>query len=313
MRLEHVRRAVFAMPWAIQEEKLAAILEVLELRAAGVALSPDFTAAAPRPIEEVVALEAAAAGRPAAVNEGKVAILQLFGVLSQRMSMLEQQSGGTSTEKFGKVFDAVLANDEIRAIILQIDSPGGAVAGTAELADRIFQARGQKRVVAIADSLAASAAYWIGSSASEFWATPTADVGSIGVIALHEDVSKAADEAGVKYTIVKAGKFKGEGNPYETLSAEAQAAMQSRVDELYGMFVKSVARGRGVSVDDVRGGFGQGRALGADAAKAAGMIDRIGTLDDVLVSLRAKPGPNARAQIGSLALRQALLEEELTS
>lgn len=313
MRLEHVRRAIYSTPWLIQEEKLQALVEVFERRLEGLGPDSEFVAAEPRPVLELRDLStgvvAAGAGGSAG-GEAKVAILQLFGVISQRMNMIDRASGGTSTEEFAKVFDAVLNNQQVRAIILQIDSPGGAVSGTPELADRIYGARDQKRIVAIADSLAASAAYWIGSAASEFWATPSADVGSIGVFAIHEDISKLAEQEGVKFTIVKAGKYKAEGNPYEPLGDVARQAMQDRVDELYGMFTRSVARYRGVKTDDVRNGFGEGRALGASAAQAAGMIDRIGTLDDVLVSLRAKPGPNARSN-ATFGLHQALLEEEL--
>src|SRR5437879_2480319 len=213
MKLERVRQAVYAMPWAIQQEKLEAMLELLELRAMG---DPGDATAAVQPRQVQTA--------------GKVAILPLFGVISQRMNMLSEFSGGTSTEQFAAAFDAMLANPDIRSIVIDVDSPGGSVAGTAELAQRIYDARDQKKIVAIADSLAASAAYWIGSAASEFWATPTAEVGSIGVFAVHVDTSKADEEAGVKYTIIKAGKFKAEGSPYEPLAADARDYMQGRVD-----------------------------------------------------------------------------------
>lgn len=294
MKLERVRRAVAATPWAIQPEKLEAILELLELKAAGGDVV-EFQAAAPRTVQ----------------TAGKVAILPLFGVISQRMNMMSDMSGGTSTEQFAATFDTMLANADIRAIVLDVDSPGGSVAGTAELAQRIFEARDRKKIVAIADSLAASAAYWIASAASEMWATPTAEVGSIGVFALHEDLSRALDAAGVTYTMIKAGKFKGEGNPYQPLSDAAQAAMQLRVDDYYGMFTKAVGKYRGVSPDAVRSGFGQGRVVGAEDAKAQGMIDKIGTLDDVLINLRAIPGPNARTRAEVTEQRLALLEKEV--
>lgn len=292
MRLEHVRRAVYATPWAIQQEKLEAMLEVLELRTADVERDP----------------AQAAAPKLAPQTTGKVAILPLFGVISQRMNMLSDFSGGTSTEQFAQTFDAVVANPEIRAIVIDIDSPGGSVNGTAELAQRIYDARGQKKIVAIADSLAASAAYWIGSAAAEMWATPTAEVGSIGVFAVHVDASQAYEQVGLKYTLIKAGKFKTEGNPYEPLGDAARANMQARVDDYYRMFVGAVAKQRNVSVDTVRGGFGQGRVVGAEQAKTEGMIDRVGTLEDVLVSLRAIPGPNARQKAELLVDQQRLVE-----
>src|SRR5205807_1848199 len=271
MQLERVRQEAYALPWAILQKTLKDMLRRLS--------------AAEEPRNPQAALQSR---QVQAV--GKVAVLSLSGIIMQRASFMLEFFGGTSTEQFAQAFDDAIANPDIRAIVIDVDSPGGSVAGTAELAQRIYDARDQKKIVAIADSLAASAAYWIGSAAAEFWATPTAEVGSIGVFAVHEDTSQADAEAGVKYTLVKAGKYKAEGNPYEPLSAEAQAYMQTRVDDYYGMFVQAVAKQRGVGVDAVRGGFGQGRVVGADDAKAQGMIDRIGTLNDVLVSLRAVPG-----------------------
>ena len=160
-------------------------------------------------------------------------------------------------------------------------------------------ARAQKPVVAIANSLAASAAYWIGCSASEFYVTPGGEVGSIGVWQAHQDYSKAMDEAGVKTTLISAGKFKVEGNPYAPLDEEAQGFMQSRVDDYYAAFTKAVAKGRGVPISQVRDGMGQGRVLGADAALASSMVDGIATFDDVVKKMRR----DARAQIKPNASR----------
>jgi len=184
-------------------------------------------------------------------------------------------------------------------ILIDIDSPGGSVYGVAELADEIVSARAKKPVVAIANSLAASAAYWIGCSASEFYVTPGGEVGSIGVWQAHQDYSKAMDEAGVKTTLISAGKFKVEGNPYAPLDEEAQGFMQSRVDDYYAAFTKAVAKGRGVSIPQVRDGMGQGRVLGADAALASSMVDGIATFEDVVKKMRR----DARTQIKPNASR----------
>jgi signal peptide peptidase SppA len=167
------------------------------------------------------------------------------------------------------------------------------VYGVAELASEIVKARAQKPVVAVANSLAASAAYWIGCAASEFYVTPGGEVGSIGVWQAHFDYSKALEEEGVKTTLVSAGKFKVEGNPYVPLDPQAQAFMQSRVDDYYNAFIQAVAVGRGVSVDDVRNGMGEGRVLGADAALAQRMVDGIASFDDVLARMQAKVTGNA--------------------
>ena len=115
----------------------------------------------------------------------------------------------------------------------------------------------------------------------------------------HQDYSKAMDEAGVKTTLISAGKFKVEGNPYAPLDEEAQGFMQSRVDDYYAAFTKAVAKGRGVPISQVRDGMGQGRVLGADAALASSMVDGIATFEDVVKKMRR----DARAQIKPNASR----------
>ena len=137
--------------------------------------------------------------------------------------------------------------------------------------------------------MAASAAYWIGSACSEFYCTPSGQVGSIGVIAAHEDVSKALEAEGVNVTLITAGKFKSEGSPYGPLDAEGRGEMQRDVDGYGRDFVRDVASGRGVSVDAVRRNMGQGRMLRGDAAMSAGMIDGIATLSDVLAGRARSP------------------------
>jgi len=232
----------------------------------------------------------------AAANAGSgIAVLPLYGVVTQRGNMVDDISGpgSTSTQQFTSALRQVLADDTVGQILIDIDSPGGSVYGVAELASEIVKARAQKPVVAVANSLAASAAYWIGCLASEFYVTPGGEVGSIGVWQAHFDYSKALEEEGVKTTLVSAGKFKVEGNPYVPLDPEAQAFMQSRVDDYYNAFIQAVTVGRGVSVDDVRNGMGEGRVLGADAALAQRMVDGIASFDDVLARMQAKVTGNA--------------------
>lgn len=151
--------------------------------------------------------------------------------------------------------------------------------------------------MAIANHLAASAAYWIGSAADELVVTPSGEVGAIGVFAAHEDISKSLEMEGIAISLISAGKYKTEGNPYEPLSDEARAAIQAEVDGYYDMFVKAVARNRGVKPADVRGGFGEGRVVRAQQAVSLGMADRIATLDETIERLQRgsarKPGASA--------------------
>ena len=286
-----------ATPWALMPERLSAVTAVIA-RWSGDARASDevmHSVAADRNARD--------ARRQASVSNsgGGIAVLPLYGIVTQRGNMVDDVSGpGTaSTQQFSNLLRAALQDETVSQILIDIDSPGGSVYGVAELADEIVSARAQKPVVAIANSLAASAAYWIGCSASEFYVTPGGEVGSIGVWQAHQDYSKAMDEAGVKTTLISAGKFKVEGNPYAPLDEEAQGFMQSRVDDYYAAFTKAVAKGRGVPISQVRDGMGQGRVLGADAALASSMVDGIATFDDVVKKMRR----DARAQIKPNASR----------
>jgi signal peptide peptidase SppA len=281
-------------PWALMPERLAAFAGVVARWSSG-AIADAGTLARVRADADIAAARRSAAER---TGGGSIAVLPMVGVVTQRGNMADDISGpgSMSTQMFSQTLRSALADDAVDAILIDIDSPGGSVYGVQELADEIYQARGQKPVVAIANSLAASAAYWLGSAASEFYVTPGGEVGSIGVWSAHEDWSKALADAGVTTTLISAGKYKTEGNPYEPLSADARAFMQSRVDDYYGAFTKAVARHRGVQVASVRDGMGAGRVLGAQAAKDAGMVDDIATFDDVIRRLSKNSRQSAKAR-----------------
>jgi signal peptide peptidase SppA len=147
----------------------------------------------------------------------------------------------------------------------------------------------QTPVTAIANTLAGSAAYWLASQADEVVVSPSGFVGSIGVFARHVDESAALAQEGLKVTLISAGDYKVEGNPYEPLSDEAQAAIQALVNETYDAFVNDVAAGRNVSAGDVLAGFGQGRMFSAQGAVAAGLADRVDTFASTVQGLLAAP------------------------
>ncbi|KVC62694.1 peptidase S49 [Burkholderia ubonensis] len=291
-------------PWALMPERLAAFTGVVARWSTGRTVDAD-TMARVRADADIVAARRGAATK---ATGGAIAVLPMYGVVTQRGNMADDISGpgSMSTQLFAQSLRSALADDSVDAILIDVDSPGGSVYGVQELADEISQARGQKPVVAVANSLAASAAYWLGSAASEFYVTPGGEVGSIGVWSAHEDWSKALADAGVTTTLISAGTYKTEGNPYGPLSAEAQAFMQSRVDDYYGAFTKAVARNRGVPVATVRDGMGQGRVLGAQAAKDAGMVDDIATFDDVIRRMSKNLRQSAKAKAADfLAAPQA--------
>lgn len=273
---DRVIKMVAEHPWAVLPETLDIVLEVLALRAEGVM----FTDA-----EIQQRLGAAGPQRPSARTVSNVAVLPLHGLIAPRMNAMTQISGGTSTDVFGAVFQRVMDNPEVTAVAIDVDSPGGDVFGIEELAAIIRGARGSKPIVAVANHLAASAAYWLASQADEVIVSPSSMIGSIGVIAAHTDLTAAAAKAGVKTTYITAGRFKSENAPGEPLTDEARADMQAKVDEFYRVFVKDVARGRGVTPQAVREGFGEGRIVQAREAVKLGMADGVATMDQVVERL----------------------------
>jgi signal peptide peptidase SppA len=280
-----------ATPWALMPERLHALASIVTRWSVGNAADADTL----KQIEiDRVAREIRRASSAAPSPVG-IAVLPLYGVITQRGNMVDAVSGPgmTSTQQFAAALRELVADKSVSQILIDIDSPGGSVYGVCELADEIMAARAQKPVVAIANSLAASAAYWIGCAANEFYVTPGGEVGSIGVWQAHQDFSRALDEAGVTTTLISAGKFKVEGNPYSPLDTEAQSFMQSRVDEYYAAFAKAVSRGRGVPISQVRDGMGQGRVVGAQVALEQNMVDGVATLEDVLSRMqkRDRQGP----------------------
>ena len=281
-------RAVSETAWAILPSKLAAILELVSLRAEGYKFS-----------EEEVRERIGAARQPR--NEpvgasGGVAVLPLYGVIAPKANLMSEISGGTSLERFVADFRELMGNDQVSTILLDIDSPGGSVDLVPEVAAEIRAARGRKQIVAVANTTAASAAYWLASQAGELVVTPSGEVGSIGVFAAHQDISGLQEKAGVKTTLISRGEFKTEGNPFEPLSEEARQAIQETVDEFYGMFVADVARGRSVEPQAVVDGFGQGRMVTARDAIRAGMADRVATFDETLARLTGKTPAKRRAR-----------------
>lgn len=226
---------------------------------------------------------------------GVVAVLPLQGTIHHRSGgggFFSFLFGGTSTEAFAQVFRGVMHDPNVKAVVIDVNSPGGTVAGVPELADVIFEARGAKPVIAVANALAASAAYWIAAQADELVITPSGGVGSVGVFAMHEDFSKFLEMEGVDVTLLHAGRRKIEANHFEPLGDEARAAIQDDLDRIHGEFIAALARGRGVSEATVRADFGEGRVIAAEQAVALGMADRVGTLEDAIDrALRTASGP----------------------
>lgn len=276
MKYAHVVSHFFGHPWAIEPTKFRVLSRLFAGFARGL-----------RPADTEVEAAVGQRRQGGYSTVGRVGIVQIFGTIMNRADSVEECSGAVSAEKIGAAIDAAVADPGVRKILLQIDSPGGSVYGVQELAAKIRTAGASKPITAIADPVAASAAYWLASQAKEVFLTPSGMAGSIGAIMEHVDESAANEAEGLVTTLITAGEFKAEGHPGSPLGDDAKANMQTIVNSYYDAFVGDVAKGRGVSVAKVKADFGKGRMMTAEAAKGAGLVDGIRTLDSVLRNMGA--------------------------
>lgn len=274
---------VLTSPWAIEPSKLLEIQAIYATHLRGEKI--DLAGVEQR------------LGRPLN-NEAKgyevidgVAVLPIEGVIAKRANLFMQISGGTSTELAARDLKAALADPAVHSIILQVDSPGGTVDGTQALADLVMSARETKPVATLASGTMASAAYWIGSAASQAYiADGTTAVGSIGVVATHVDVSGAEAARGIKTTEIYAGKFKRVASQYAPLSDDGRATIQDQVDYTYSLFAGAVARQRGVPIDTVLANMADGRIFIGQQAVDAGLVDGVTTLGSLIQQLNSNRG-----------------------
>lgn len=296
--LIHISTLLFDSPLAIQISKLTAILHAIgpRLNADQAALSSLIgeRILPARPIraywddDESDGYESTTSRRkekPYAQTDAGVAIIPVRGVLMKKGGFMSALSGCTSYDGIGKSVTAAMDDPTVRAVLFDIDSPGGTTHGCFELSDLIHSYRGKKPTLAVANDLAASAAYAIASAADRVLLTRTAGVGSIGVFCLHLDQSDADAQAGHKYTYVYAGDHKVDGNPHEPISKSAKSSVQSEVDRQYNIFVQTVARNRSVKSASIIST--QAEVLFEPAAIPL-LADAVGTYDDALAELTSK-------------------------
>ena len=269
---------VITSPWAIQPEKYQEILHIYHAHVHGEKI-------------DIAAIEAQI-GRPLKNQQARyqiidgVAVIPVHGVIAKRMNMMTDISGGSSTQIIADDLKTVLADPEVKAILLDIDSPGGTIDGTQDLAQLIMASRGEKTIAALADGMMASAAYWIGSAAEQVYMTnDTSIIGSIGVVATHQDWSKQEEKMGVKTTEIYAGKYKRIASQYAPLSDEAKAYIQDQVDYFYTVFVNDVAAQRGVDVDTVLEKMADGKLFIGRQAIDAGLVDGITSMAELIKKL----------------------------
>lgn len=278
--LPHLADRVINRPLLILPEKLAIIAQVLSGRIAIDArtLSPDasrFTGSSRE-------------GQPYRVTGGGVAVITITGSLVNRGAWVGASSGLTSFEGIGHQLQSAARDPKVKSIILDIESPGGEAVGAMETASLVRTVNAAKPVYASINGMACSAAYAIASGARAIVSIPSGLAGSIGVVMLHADVSRALDKAGVTPTLVHAGARKTDGNPYEPLSNDVRASLQAEVDKYYSLFLATVAAGRGQRLSATAARATEARTfIGADA-KAAGLVDEIATFDELLTAVEKR-------------------------
>lgn len=247
-------------------------------------------------------------------RQGSVGVISIKGSLTNSDSWMNAFTGAVS---YNSIREALIyaANDaEAQAIVLDIQSGGGAVSGCSDTASLIKTIDAKvKPVHTFSDGGVMSAAYWLGCSARTITVGDTCESGSIGVLAVHKEMSKMLADDGITATVIRSGKFKALGSPYEALSDLAKEVLQGQVDKLAGMFTEYVAKQRGKTAAQVEATMGAGRVfIGSDAVDV-GLVDGVRNFDafmsDIGVGIDKR---NTRPQYGAILTKGAEVATALT-
>lgn len=265
--------------WALEYNTLQQFKNIIERHISGVKLSS----------EEIVAVtkqdQKKDEQKYQITADGK-AIIPVTGVIAKYSRMVNGVSSpkGTSLDTLNYQLADAVDNNSVNTIFLLIESPGGSISGLADFANKVYEAGQTKPVVAYADDLAASAAYWIGSQADSFYASQTADIGSIGVYTLMLDTSERAKQLGLKFVIVRSGPNKGIGADGIEITNDNIQTIQDVVDGKYKLFFDAIVRGRGMKGLDAEalGPLADGRLFDVKAALENKLIDDIMPLSQAL-------------------------------
>lgn len=262
-------------PWMIQGEWLETILAIANSRGEGFDLEALQTKLG-RPLDNTRAVR---------MIDG-VAVIPIAGPIFRYANLFSEISGATSTQVLATDIRTALDNPYVQGIALDINSPGGEVAGISELANLIHGGRKQKPIIAYAGGSMASAAYWIGAAASEVVADATAVIGSIGIVMAYQDTSKRDEKSDVRRVEIVSSSAPDKRMDPSTDAGRVK--VQAMVDSLEEVFIGSVAKYRKTTPEKVKSDFGRGGVLVGAQAKAAGMVDRIGSLESVIAELAGR-------------------------
>ncbi|MGE4553962.1 MAG: S49 family peptidase [Desulfovibrionaceae bacterium] len=268
-------------PWAISEEGMRALTESLRA-GGGVAEAGD----------------GAQGGRERAPRRdtGGVAVIQVFGPLVKR-PVAWPVGLAESYQAVRQSLDEALADPAVRAVLLDIDSPGGTVDGCRELTEHVRSVRGVKPLYALADGCATSAAFWLAAATGRIFASsPTALVGSVGVLQLHQDWSGWNQTMGIRPTWLHAGRFKALGNPDEPLDETATQYFQERLDQAYRVFVQDVAGCLGLDPGGA-GSWADGQYFRAERGLELGLVHGIATREQLIGRIQEDVMTKTAAQL----------------
>jgi signal peptide peptidase SppA len=227
-----------------------------------------------------------------------VAKIGMTGPMTKRPSSMSFLFGGASTIYTRNMIRTAINDPDVTAIGMIIDSPGGQVAGTADLADDIYTFGKIKPIGTYFSDTGCSAAYWAGSQGSIVWANSTAIIGSIGAYMVIQDLSKMADELGIKVHVIKSAEFKGAGEPGTEVTDEQLANFKRTIMSLHKEFVKGIARGRGSAIEDVDA-LADGRVHVGKEAQKLGLVDKIGSEDQFIDHLSKIDGKPSTSRVGA--------------
>ena len=219
---------------------------------------------------------------------GQTALVPVLGTLIQRGDWMSEMSGMTSYGRVGRMLDAAANDRKVKHIVLEVDSPGGEVAGAFDLADKIYHMRGDKPITAVASEKALSAGYLIASSADEVVLPRTGNLGSIGVVMKHLDMSGALAKRGIGVTLLYAGEKKVDGHPFGPLDERVTGELMDKIKDVYGLFVDTTARNLDIGADRVRG-TEAGTFMGMKAVDS-GLAHRVNTLSNELMNSALRTG-----------------------
>ena len=265
---------IMSAPWMLAPEQLAEIQAIYQSHLRGDKIDIKGIVA------KVAAQESPVKGYD--VIDG-AAIITIDGIISKKRTFWSYFFGGSASSEVAQLFSAAMADPAVESILLDIDSPGGTVDGTQELAELIFSYRGQKPIIAWTDGKMASAAYYIGAAADAIYISgDMPDIGAIGVTMLHVDYSEAARKAGVRETDIYAGRYKRIASSNRPLSGEGKAYLQDQVDYVYSVFVNDIARFRNKTVVEVLEKMADGRIFIGRQAIKAGLADGVSARDRLL-------------------------------